>query len=177
MADKKGYDEPDPSSGGYDLPTAMDLANPLDNELRERLKRSPLKQTDVAKAIGRRQPWLNRWMHGSGHATVDDVVRILALLIGIERPPISDVERRVLKALQSVPEDVREDVASVMEAVAKGYPRATLPGSTLRNVDTTPATNLTARERLQVDGTATEGTTSTPPTMKKKTRRYGTGHR
>src|SRR5437868_3502552 len=105
----------------------MELPRPLDAALRERLKLTSVHQTHLAQAIGRSPSWLNKYMNGSGKATVDDVVRMVALLIGVNLQPLSGVESRVLKALRMVPEERREDAALVMVTAAKGYRRGPRP--------------------------------------------------
>ena len=60
----------------------MALQHPIDTEIRERLRRQAPNQIDLGKRIGRSQGWVNKYLNGVGHATIDDVIRIAALLIG-----------------------------------------------------------------------------------------------
>lgn len=129
----------------------MELTTPLDSALRARLRKAKPHQTEFAQAIGRSPAWLNKYMHGTGHATLDDAVRILALLIGVDQPQITVLERRVLKALRSVPEERREDAAYVMEIAAKGYLHGRYPISVVQVNRTPAATNRRAREKRRGD--------------------------
>lgn len=102
----------------------MELGHPLDAAVRARLKAARPNQMDFARTIGRSAGWLNKYMHGAGNATLDDVIRMLALLIGVEAQPLSGIERRLLKAWRAIPVDRQEDAVAVLETVAKGYRRA-----------------------------------------------------
>lgn len=105
---------------GYDQPH-MGLEHPLDAALRARLRQAGLNQVDTARAIGRKQSWLNKYMHGAGNATVDDVVRLVALLIGVEAQQLTEPERRLLRAWRQIAMERRDDAVIVLENVAKGY--------------------------------------------------------
>lgn len=98
-----------------------DLQHPLDASLRERLKASRVNQADFAGKIGRSTGWLNKYMHGAGNATIDDAVRIAALLIGIETAPLSVDERQLLKAYRGIAEESRrDDAVAFLETLARG---------------------------------------------------------
>lgn len=100
----------------------MELSHPLDAALRDRLKAdTPDTQAKFAQAIGRSPGWLNKYMHGAGNATIDDVVRIVALLIGVETRPLSSSERQLLKACQAF-----EDEADLQDVIAYAEHRAKL---------------------------------------------------
>lgn len=123
----------------------MELKHPLDAALRERIKAAQPKQADFAKAIGRSAGWLNKYIHGVGNATIDDVVRMVALLIGVETQPLTAMERRVLKAWRQIDPDRQEDAVVVLENVTKGYRRQPSPGSAAPVARTSPAAKHTAR--------------------------------
>jgi transcriptional regulator with XRE-family HTH domain len=113
----------------YDERT-MALGNSIDQGFRERLRvflgraaGSGTNQSDAARLIGRDQSWLNRYVNGSGNASIDDVLRLAALLIGIEAQPLSDAERRALRALRELTPDRQDDAVSVLETAAKSYLR------------------------------------------------------
>jgi transcriptional regulator with XRE-family HTH domain len=104
----------------------MELQHPFDAALRARLRsqKDTLHQAKFAKAIGRSPGWLHKYMHGTGSATLDDAIRMAALLIGLEAPQeqLSELERRVVKNLRSIPSEIhRADVARVLEQIAKNY--------------------------------------------------------
>lgn len=129
---------------GYDQ-HRMALQNTLDKAFRARLRDADLNQTEAARFIDRNQSWLNRYMHGAGHATIDDVLRLVAFLIGVETPPLSEMERRLLKAWRLIPENRQDDAVVVLENVAKGYRRQLSPESAAPAVRTPPATIRKAR--------------------------------
>lgn len=130
----------------------MELGHPLDAAVRARIKASRPNQAEFAQKIGRSAGWLNKYMHGVGNATLDDVVRMLALLIGVEVQPLSGMERRLLKAWRGIPVERQEDAVVVLENVAKGYRRARsqeLSGPAAR---TQPATARTGRGTRKAAG-------------------------
>lgn len=47
-----------------------------DEALRQRLRELDPNQTELAKAIGRNQPWLHKLMNGDGHADIDDFIAL-----------------------------------------------------------------------------------------------------
>jgi len=122
----------------------MTLKHPLDAALREHLKAAKPKQKEFGRAIGRSGGWVNKYMHGAGNATIDDVVRIVALLIGIEVQPLTAIERRLLKAWRKVHPERQEDAVVVIENVAKSYRRQLSPESHAPAVRTPPAAKNTA---------------------------------
>lgn len=123
----------------------MELKTPLDDALREQIKAAQPKQADFAKAIGRSAGWLNKYMHGAGNATIDDVVRMIALLIGVETQPLTALERRLLKAWRRIHPDRQDDAVVVLENVAKGYRRPLSQESGAPAARTSPAAKSTAR--------------------------------
>lgn len=123
----------------------MELRHPIDEEIRARLRAADLNQVMFSAAIGRSQGWLSRYISGEGKATIDDVVRIAALLIGIGEQPLSDTERRLVKAVRKLEEEDRLDVLSYAEHRAKLARRAPLKESSAPARHTPPATGRTAR--------------------------------
>lgn len=75
--------------------------HPIDAAIRERLRTLNLKQRDVAKAVNRTPAWVSKYLSGKGHATVDELIRIIAIALGVEG--LSDLERRLLKAWKRLP--------------------------------------------------------------------------
>lgn len=121
----------------------MELSHPLDAALRERLKTdTPDTQAKFAKAIGRSAGWLNKYMHGAGNATIDDVIRIVALLIGVETRPLSELERQLLKACQGFQDeaDLRDLIAYVEHRVKLAARRGGSTESSAPAAHTPPAT-------------------------------------
>lgn len=136
---------------GYDS-QRMGLEHPLDEALRARLRVPGISQVALAKAIGRNQPWLNKYMNGSGKATIDDVVRIVAVLIGIEVMPLSEMERRLLTAFRKIDAESHEDAIQVLVNASKGFPRGQSQQSSLPAGRTTPARAHKARGKRQAEG-------------------------
>jgi transcriptional regulator with XRE-family HTH domain len=98
-------------------PFQMALTHPIDAEVRARLKAAVPHQAEFAAAIGRSSAWLNKYMHGAGTATIDDVVRMMALLIGVTNgPALSKPARKLLRALQQLPAEEQEDGAEFFAA-------------------------------------------------------------
>jgi transcriptional regulator with XRE-family HTH domain len=124
----------------------MELRHPFDEELRARLKAARPNQSDFGRAIGRSAGWVNKYMHGAGNATIDDAIRIAALLNGLEHAStLSESERRLLKAYRGIPDDRQEDAVVVFENVARGYRRVPPSESTAPTARTHPATARTKR--------------------------------
>jgi plasmid maintenance system antidote protein VapI len=78
--------------------------HPLDTALRAHLRTDDTHQQELAKRIGRQPAWLNKYIHGAGHATIDDVIKILAVLVGIDAPRLTDKERQVLRWWRRLPD-------------------------------------------------------------------------
>lgn len=135
----------------YDRRHAMPLQHPIDREIRDRLRRLGPKQGSFARAIGRSQGWLNKYMNGAGHATVDDVIRIAAVLIGAEMPKLTDAQRRLLHAWDQIPAESQEDAVNLFEVYARRLRRGLPPRSTAPKGQTPPATERTTRERRRAD--------------------------
>lgn len=125
----------------------MELRHPIDAEVRSRLRDAGINQIAVADAIGRSQGWLSRYIKGEGKATIDDVIRIAALLIGIGEQALSDSERELIRAFRKLEEDDRQDVvayAKHRETLARHAPSKESSAPAAR---TTPATARKARGR------------------------------
>jgi len=103
----------------------MGLKHPIDQSVRERVRALvSTDQKDFADRIGRSQGWLNKWMHGSGKATIDDLVRIAALFVGREPQPITSLERRLWRIWRRVPEDDQLSTVELFEAHVRHLRRA-----------------------------------------------------
>jgi len=94
--------------------------HPLDAALRQWLRQFDPHQSELAQQIGRRPAWLNKYIHGVGHATVDDVIRIVALLIGMQAPSVmDDRERRLVRGWRRLPAEAQEDVLAFLAHVSR----------------------------------------------------------
>lgn len=96
----------------------MAATHPIDTEIRERLRKFAPRQVELAKRLGRSQGWVNKYINGAGHATVDDVIRIAAVLIGLDAPALTEAERRLLRAWRRLPATRQQDALDFLEAYA-----------------------------------------------------------
>lgn len=123
----------------YD-PPRMAAQHPIDTEIRERLRKlgklAP-RQGELAKRLGRSQGWLNKYIHGAGHATIDDVIRIAAIVIGVDALHLTNAEQRLLRAWRRLSVQRQEDVVEMVEA----YANRRRPGSGARTGGTARGTN------------------------------------
>ena len=95
------------------------VQHPLDAALREHLRALAPRQVEIAQRIGRSQGWLNKYIHGAGHATIDDVIKIAAVLTGVDAPRLTDAERRVLRLWRRLSADQQQDVIDFLELLAR----------------------------------------------------------
>jgi transcriptional regulator with XRE-family HTH domain len=109
-------------------------ANPIDKEIRERLRKlvsvntpatARLLQIQLAKRIGRSPAWLNKYVNGVGHATVDDVIRLVAIVIGVDAIQLTPDEQRVLRAWRRVPLEKQPDGLFFLRGLGRRPRRAT----------------------------------------------------
>lgn len=115
--------------------------HPIDAEIRARLLQLDPHQKEFAKRIGRSPAWLHKWMNGRGHATIDDLIRIAADLIGVGgEPPLSELERRVLRLWRRVPDEAQPDMLAVLKMAGRRRGGSSAPAARTRRVanNTTP---------------------------------------
>lgn len=123
----------------------MESGHPIDATVRAKLRDANVNQIAFAAAIGRSQGWLSRYIGGEGKATIDDVIRIAALLIGVGDQTLSESERRLIRALRKLPEDDVLDVLSYAEHRAKLARHAPLKESSAPAAQSLPATKKARR--------------------------------
>ena len=110
--------------------------HPLDTELRARLRAHKMKQSTLAQRIGRKPAWLNKYIHGAGHATVDDVIRIVAVLSGLDAPRLTVAEQQLLHQWRRLKTtEAQQAVLDHLDFVA-----GRRPGSAARPVRPAPGT-------------------------------------
>jgi transcriptional regulator with XRE-family HTH domain len=95
------------------MPISHRTSHPIDLAIRERVAALAIPQKDLAKAIGRSPGWVNKFLNGKGHATIDDLVRLLAYALGVQG--LSDMERRMLKAWRRLPPTAQADAVQWFE--------------------------------------------------------------
>jgi hypothetical protein len=97
----------------------MELRHPIDEELRRWLKAHVPNHKQMSLAVGHSESWLHKYVNGAGHATIDDLVRLAGMLLGLNLPFLSVPEHRLLKAFADLEEDDRVDVLEYTDHRAK----------------------------------------------------------
>jgi hypothetical protein len=109
-------------------------AHHIDLEIRDRLRKlvsvsNPAtarpRQIELAKRIGRSPAWLNKYVNGVGHATIDDVIRIVAIVIGVDAIRLTADEQRLLRLWRRLSTDKQHDLIAWMQTMGKRPRRAT----------------------------------------------------
>lgn len=98
---------------------AIELEHPIDQEIRAWLKRHVDNRKELSVAAGHSTSWLQKYVNGEGHATIDDLVRIAGLLFGLNLPVISPIQRELLKACRGLGETDMLDLISMAEGRSK----------------------------------------------------------
>jgi transcriptional regulator with XRE-family HTH domain len=97
----------------------------LDAGIRKRLRvrvDAGLNQSELARAIGRSAGWLNKYIHGAGNATIDDLLAMarfckMSLLEFIGLPPGSEFtaeEREIVDRFRGLSPKARESVRGLL---------------------------------------------------------------
>jgi transcriptional regulator with XRE-family HTH domain len=108
------------------------LRHPIDTAISEYLRTVPLKQKDLAARIGRSAGWVSKFLSGTGHATIDDLIRIAAVVMEIEG--LSAEEWRLVKACRRIEKADHPRVAKFFETWARQEVQAARKrGSTVRS--------------------------------------------
>jgi hypothetical protein len=96
--------------------------HPLDRELRARLRQyftahGQGAQADFARRIERNQSWLHKYANGAGHASIDDAIRMVAVLSGLAIVGLTEREARLLRAWRHLPQSgtFQEDALELFE--------------------------------------------------------------
>jgi transcriptional regulator with XRE-family HTH domain len=87
--------------------------HPIDAAIRERLRTLDLPQKALAKAVGRSPGWFSKFLDGKGHATIDELIMILAIALDVQG--LSEMERRLLKAWKRLPDASQADAVKYFE--------------------------------------------------------------
>lgn len=118
----------------------MDAVNPVDNEIRAWLKRHVTNESQLSVAVGHSPSWLHKYINGQGHATIDDLIKIAAVLFGVNLPALTETEQKLLKACRSLEESDQHDVLAYAEHRQRLARRAQSKESSEPAEDTPPAT-------------------------------------
>jgi plasmid maintenance system antidote protein VapI len=126
---------------------AMARQHPIDKGVRDYLRNAGLNETEFARAIGWNQATFHRWINGEGHATIDDIVRMVAQVIGANPKPMTGLELRLVRALSKVPEEIQEDAVAVFERHEKMLRHSRAQQSTEPEAHNSPAKASRGREK------------------------------
>jgi transcriptional regulator with XRE-family HTH domain len=96
----------------------MPAAHFLDAELRKWLRKFGPHQVDLAQRLNRSQGWVNKYMNGVGHATIDDAIRIAAILIGVDAERLTKDERRLVRDYRRLSPDRQQDAQGILKSLA-----------------------------------------------------------
>lgn len=146
----------------------MELAHHIDAEIRAWLKGHVDNQSELSLAIGRSKTWLHKYVNGQGTATIDDLVRLGGLIMGLNLPRLTATEQRLLKVVQSLNQTDQDDVMVYAEHRATLARRERLKESSEPGAKTPPATGHTGLETRR-GGAAT--TLESLNTSRRKTRK------
>src|SRR5256885_16630541 len=109
------------------------MARTIDGRVREKWREWKVNQSHLARFLHRSQGWLNKYLSGPGHATIDDLAGMAAYfgvslnqLIGETRLSLADRpeslradERRLLRTWRRVPRDVQPAAFGLLELFAR----------------------------------------------------------
>lgn len=123
----------------------MALLHPIDAELRAWLKGHVENQSELSVAVGRSPSWLHKYINGAGHATLDDLVRLAGVLLGLNLPVLTEHQQKLLKASESLREPDLLDVIAYAEHRGRLARRAPSKESSAPAARTPPATKRKAR--------------------------------
>lgn len=123
----------------------MEPTNPIDAHIRAFLKTHVANHSELSVAVGHSTSWLHKYVNGQGHATVDDLVRIAGLVMGLNLPTLSETEQKLLKACQSLAAPDLQDVVAYAEHRGRLARRAPSKESSAPTTHILPGTKRIAR--------------------------------
>lgn len=127
----------------YDRGQMPPIRTPIDAMLRIALRNLKPDQKAVAKRIGRSQGWLNKYLDGRGKATIDDVIRLVAVvMLDVDAsPPLTRDQRKLLRLWAASSPSDRKAAMTVLKRML--IPREPRSGSTGRGGQNSPKTTGT----------------------------------
>lgn len=118
--------------------------HPIDAHIREWLRAHVHNEREISFAAGHGNSWLHKYINGNGTATVDDLVRVAAMLLGVNLPELSADELRLVTVFRSfVEDDEREELL----AYAKHREKLAAQRGALKESSGPMARNLPAKGR------------------------------
>lgn len=85
--------------------------HPIDAHIREWLRAHVHNEKELSIQAGHGNAWLHKYINGNGAATVDDLVRVGAMLLGVNLPELSEDELKLVAIYRSfVDPDEREEL-------------------------------------------------------------------
>lgn len=123
----------------------MDKTYPIDARIRAFLKTYVENHAELSVAVGHSTSWLHKYVNGQGHATIDDLVRIGGMLIGVNLPVLSETEQKLLKACRGLEEPDFQDVIAYADLRRRRAQRGGSKESSEKESRMPPATVRKAR--------------------------------
>lgn len=130
----------------------MGLTHPIDAEIRAWLKAHVKNKADLSVKVGRSSSWLHKLTEGDGHATIDDLVRMAALLFGMNLPVLTDGEQSLLKSVRGLKEREFDEVLEYARHRARLARHDTSTQSSEPATQTTTSRGHKARGRRKAAG-------------------------
>lgn len=130
-----------------------EMARTIDGRVREKLRELKVNQSHLARFLHRSQGWLNKYLSGTGHATIDDLAGMAAyfgvslnqligetqLSLGADRgESLKADERRLLRTWRRVPPDLQPAAFDLLELFARRTRLARALGSRQRTASAPP---------------------------------------
>lgn len=132
----------------------------VDQRIRAKLREAGFSQSDLARALGRSQGWVNKYMNGVGTATIDDIIGIAtffhmtllqfigadALPVRMSMPDLSDVERRLVRGFRRIADQkVQWQALDIVLGLSRPSRREASRRSSQRTTQTSVSKERTAR--------------------------------
>ena len=98
------------------------VSHPIDAVVRKYLRDLKPNQQELARRLRRSQGWVNKYLNGAGKATIDDVLRLVAILVlRMEQPPsLTPEQRRLLQDFAALSPAGRKTVKKFLALLRDG---------------------------------------------------------
>jgi len=136
----------------------------IDARVRAKLRAGKVNQSHLARFLRRSQGWLNKYLYGTGHATIDDIIGMAAyfgvslrqfigettLRAGTDRhEAVTATERRLLRVWRWMSRDLQSAAFDLLQLFARRTRRARTLESTVRTASAPPAKAAAGPRRRQ----------------------------